>query len=85
MIIFSEDLENQVESQKLIIQSYENASGIVSHANSKDPILGTGGPKFELGTVPKTKKVPSKVVTPDVARKPLMSPKESVQFYFFEQ
>ena len=37
---------------------------------------------FELGTVPKTKKGPNKALSPDVSRKPLMSPKFSHKTFF---
>ena len=37
---------------------------------------------FELGTVPKTKKGSSKALSPDVSRKPLMSPKFSHKTFF---
>ena len=37
---------------------------------------------FELGTVPKTKKGPSKALSPDVSRKPLKSPKFSHKTFF---
>ena len=78
-----EDLENQVESQKLIIKSYESNSGFSSHpSSSKEPSHGLGGPMFELGTVPKTKKGPSKALSPDVSRKPLKSPKFSHKTFF---
>ena len=77
-----EDLENQVESQKLIIKSYESNSGFSSHPSSKEPSHGLGGPMFELGTVPKTKKGPSKALSPDVSRKPLKSPKFSHKTFF---
>ena len=68
-----EDLESQVESQKLVIRGYEqeSCSGAPSAA------LGPGA-MFELGSVPNTKtKKPTR--SPDVSRKPLMSPKEIVQ------
>ena len=60
-----EDLESQVESQKLVIRGYEQEGC-------------SGGSMFELGSVPNTKtKKPTR--SPDVSRKPLMSPKEIVQ------
>ena len=64
-----DSLEKQVESQKLIIKNYEEggASSLLH------------GSKFELGNVPKSKKMSSMTRSPDVSRKPLMSPKEIVQ------
>ena len=60
-----EDLESQVESQKLVIRGYEQEGC-------------SGGAMFELSSVPITKtKKPTR--SPDVSRKPLMSPKEIVQ------
>ena len=70
-----EDLESQVESQKLVIRGYEqeSCSGAPSAA------LGPGA-MFELGSVPNTKTNTKKQSrSPDVSRKPLMSPKEIVQ------
>ena len=62
-----EDLESQVESQKLVIRGYEQEGC-------------SGGAIFELGSVPNTKtKTKKPTRSPDVSRKPLMSPKEIVQ------
>ena len=70
-----DDLENQVESQKLIIKSYEDNVAATTQSSGKS--LCPGVPKFELGKVPKTKS--SMARSPDVSRKPLISPKEIVQ------
>ena len=63
-----DSLEKQVESQKHIIKNYEEG------ASSQHQ-----GSMFELGNVPKSKKISSMTRSPDVSRKPLMSPKEIVQ------
>ena len=63
-----DSLEKQVESQKLVIKNYEEGAKSF-HQSSM----------FELGNVPKAKKISSMTRSPDVSRKPLMSPKEIVQ------
>jgi len=72
-------LENQIESQKLVIKSYEDKL-------SESSGFGIQTTKFELGNVPvsKTKKL-NVARSPDVSRKPVMSPKFSHKNYFFAQ
>ena len=66
-----DDLQSQVESQKDMINSYEEK---VMDKSSM----------FELGSVPKAKRM-SGGRSPDVSRKPLMSPKITNKNIFFSQ
>ena len=68
LIKFLDDLEKQVESQKLVIKNFEDR---LHEANSTT--------KFELGSVPKKMSR-----SPDVSRKPLMSPKARLNNHFVE-